>query len=177
MRKMMLALLMAAATTALAFEPAQQLDFKFLDKIGEKATSKVEIGMSGAELKAAASLLSNKNSDEANALKGLEGMTGYFMRAYEFKKGGFKVSDLKPLTDQLKAPDWLRFLHVDEGDELVEMYFHQTNGKSDGVLMIAAESNELVVMNAMGVTDLSAMEKLKSLPAIPNITLPSPGTK
>jgi hypothetical protein len=164
----MLALLMAIATTALAFAPAQQLDFKVLDKIGEKATSRTEIGMNGADLKAAAGLLNNKSSEEANALKGIEGLNGYFLRAFEFKKGGFKVEDLKPLLDQLKAPDWVRYLRVQEDKELVEMWFHNSNGKPDGMLMIAAEEQELVVMNAMGVTDMSALEKLKNLPA-PNI--------
>jgi hypothetical protein len=166
MRKTMLALLMAIATTALA---AQQLDFKVLDKIGEKATSKTEIGMSGAELKTAVGLLDNKNADEANAKKGIEGLNGYFMRAYEFKNGGFKIGDLKPLTDQLKAPDWSRFLNVEDGDEIVQMWLHATNGTPDGMLMIVAEGNkELVVMNAMGITNMADLEKLKNLPA-PNI--------
>jgi hypothetical protein len=165
MRKVMLAFLLAIATTALA---AQQLDFKVLDKIGEKATSKTEIGMSGAELKAAVGLLDNKNADEANAKKGIEGLTGYFMRVFEFKNGGFKIGDLKPLTDQLKAPDWSRFLNVEEGSELVQMWFHMSSGAPDGMLMIVAEEKELVVINAMGITNMADLEKLKNLPA-PNI--------
>jgi hypothetical protein len=166
MRKTMLAFLLAIATTALA---AQQLDFKVLDKIGEKATSKTEIGLSGNELKSAVGLLDNKNTDEANAKKGIEGLTGYFMRVFEFKNGGFKIGDLKPLTDQLKAPDWVRFLNVEEDGELVQMWFHTTNGASDGMLMIVAEEKELVVINAMGITNMADLEKLKNLPA-PNIT-------
>jgi hypothetical protein len=161
MRKVMLAFLMAIATTALA----QQLDFKVLDKIGAKATSKTEIGMSGAELKAAVGLLDNKTADEANAKKSIEGLNGYFMRAYEFKRGDFKLGDLKPLTDQLKAPNWSRFLNVEEGSEMVQMWLHMTNGTPDGMLMIVAESNELVVINAMGITDMKDLEKLKNLPA------------
>jgi hypothetical protein len=162
MRKTMLAFLLAIATTALA---AQQLDFKVLDKIGEKATSKTEIGLSGNELKSAVGLLDNKNTDEANAKKGIEGLTGYFMRVFEFKNGGFKIGDIKPLTDQLKAPDWVRFLNVQEDGELVQMWFHTTNGTSDGMLMIVAEEKELVVINAMGITNMADLEKLKNLPA------------
>jgi hypothetical protein len=164
MRKLMFVVLLAAATAA----SAQQLDFKVLDKIAGKATSSTEMGFDEAALKATSASLNGKKAEEGGAKKSVEGLKGFFLRSYEFKKGDFKVDDIKPLLDQLKAPNWVRFLRNKEENELTEIWLHVTNGEGDGMLLISAEESELTVMNAMGISKPEDLAKLKDfgIPAI-----------
>src|SRR5215471_1171983 len=101
MRKLTLAILMAISTTA----AAQQIDLKVLDKIAAKAKGTTEMGLDPSTLKAAASALNDKDGKQATVKKIAENMKGFFLRSYEFKPGDFKIDDIKPLTDQLKAPN------------------------------------------------------------------------
>src|SRR5689334_12777401 len=100
-KKMFLALMLAAATAS-----AQQLDLKVLDKIATKAKSATEMGFDEASLKAVTSKLDDKKGEQSAAKKAAEGMKGFFLRSYEFKDGDFKVDEIKPILDQLKAPNW-----------------------------------------------------------------------
>jgi hypothetical protein len=168
MRKLMFTVLMTAATIA----SAQQLDLKVLDKIASKATSSTEMGMDEATLKSTSLSLSDKKSDEGLAKKTVEGLKGFFLRSYEFKKGDFKVEDIKPFMDQLKAPDWKRFLRNKEDDEWVEIWWHVTNGTVDGMLLVAAENSELTVINAMGITKPEDLAKLKDF-GVPSVNVPT----
>lgn len=160
MRKFGFVILMLIARTV----SAQQIDLKSLDKFAEKAKSKTEINMGSEALKSAATSLNEKKGDEAIAKKTVENLKGFFLRAYEFDKDGiFKLEDLKPLLDQLKEPDWKPVLRTKEDDEQVEIWIHSTKGVADGMVLIAAERGELVVMNGVGVTDLNELTALGKL--------------
>ena len=157
MRKLMMIVLMMAAATAYA----QQIDLKSLDKFADKAKSKTEINLDQSMVKSAAGFLNQKSDKESLAVKSIEGLKGLFLRVYEFDdKGTYKFDDLKPLLDQLKAPDWTSFLSNKEDDEQTEIWMHRTNGEPDGMLLISAESKELVVINALGLTSLEDLAAL-----------------
>jgi len=163
MRKFGFVILMLVARIA----SAQKIDLKALDKIGINASSKTEMNMDGAALKSAATTLSEKNGDEAIAKKTVENLTGFYMRAYEFdKKGSFNIEDLKPILDQLKEPDWKPIIRVQEKGELTEIWIHSTKGEPDGMVLIAAEEDEVVVMNGVGVTNLSDLTALGKMNAL-----------
>ena len=163
MRQFALVVLMLVASTV----SAQQLDLKSLDKLAEKARSKTEINMDEATIKSATSSLNQKKGDEAVAKKVIEGVKGFFLRAYEFgDKGAYKIEDLKPLFDQLKEPNWKPILRNKEDGEQTEIWMHMRNGEPDGMVLISAESNEVVVINGVGVTrldDLKALGKMDPL--------------
>ena len=169
MRKWMLVVLMMVASTAMA----QQLDLKVLDKFESKAKSTTHIDMDEAALKSGVTLLKNEKKDEALAKKSAEGLKGLFLRVYEFAKpGDFKLDELKPILDQLKAPNWASFLRTREENEQTEIWMHRTNGEVDGLLLIAAEANELTVINAIGLKNIGDLSKLKNLGA-PTIEAPT----
>jgi hypothetical protein len=168
MRKLMLMGLLVLAVTA----SAQQLDLKVLDKIASKATSSTEMGFDESALKSTSGILKDDKSTEGLAKKTVEGLNGFFLRSYEFKNGDFKVDEIKPLLDQLKAPNWKPFLRNKEDGELVEIWWHLTNGTVDGVLLVAAEKQELTVINAMGISKPEDLAKLKDF-GIPSIGTPT----
>jgi len=166
MHRLFLAILMLAAATA----TAQQLDLKSLDKLADKAKNKTQIDMDEATLKATGGLLKDKKGDEGLAKKTTENMKGLFLRSYEFdrdKKDAYKLDDLKPILDQLKAPNWVPFLRNKEKDELTEIWMHKTNNEVDGMILVSAESNEITVINVIGLTrpeDFSSLMNLSNLP-------------
>jgi len=153
MRKVMFVVLMAIAVSA----QAQQIDLKILDTIAAKAKGSTEIGMDEATLKAAA------GAAEKGAKIVTDAMKGFYLRSYEFNKGEFKWDDLKAFTDQLKAPNWVRFLKSKEQNEQTEIWWHVTNGQTDGMLLISAEEEELTVINAIGTSNVGDLAGLKNL--------------
>jgi hypothetical protein len=123
--------------------------------------------MDESTIKAATSALDQKKGDEAIVKKTIEGVKGFYLRAYEFaQKGAYKIEDLKPLFDQLKEPNWKPILRNKERDEQTEIWMHMRNGEPDGMVLISAEGNEIVVINGVGVTrleDLKALGKMDPL--------------
>ena len=163
MRQFAFVIFMLIATSV----SAQQLDLKSLDKFAEKAKSKTEINMDESTLKSTSSSLNEKKGDEAIAKKTIEGLKGFYLRAYKFgEKGAYKLEDLKPLFDQLKEPNWKPILRNKENDEQTEIWMHMRNGEPDGMVLISAESKEVDVINGIGVTrleDLTALGKMDPL--------------
>ena len=157
MRQFAFVSLMLIATTV----SAQQLDLKSLDKLADRAKSKTEINMDESTLKSATASLNEKKGDEAIAKKTIEGVKGFFLRSYEFgQKGAYTIDELKPLFDQLKEPNWKPILRNKEADEQTEIWMHMRNGESDGMVLISAESKEVVVINGIGVTRLDDLKAL-----------------
>jgi len=112
---------------------AQQLDLKSLDKFAAKAKNKTEINMDASTLKSTATSLNQKKGDEAIAKKTIEGLKGFYLRAYEFaQKDAYKIEDLKPLFDQLKEPNWKPILRNKESTGQNEIWMHMQNGEPDG---------------------------------------------
>jgi Domain of unknown function (DUF4252) len=151
MRKLMVGVWMMVAGTCLA----QQVDLKVLDKFAAKAQSKNEIDMNEALLKSAAGFLDDKKASEGLARATSRNLKGIFVRSYEFdQKGAYTMDDLKPLLDQLKAPDWNRFIRSEEDGERTEIWMHSTKGVPDGLLIVSGEDKELSVVNLVGSTNL-----------------------
>ena len=179
MRKLMVAVWMMVAGTCLA----QQIDLKLMDKFAAKASSKTEIEMDEAMLKSAAGFLDDKKAGEGLAKATSKNIKGIFLRSYEFnQKGAYKIEELKPILDQLKAPNWSRFVRNEEDGELTEIWMHRTNGESDGIFLVTAEEEELTVINIVGSANLADLAvlghlgNLSSLGAIGNAPPPPPGT-
>ena len=164
MHRWMLIGLMTVATAA----HAQQVDLKSLDKFASTAKDVTQIKLDESMIKSGSSLLNDKKGDEAAAKKTASSLKGLYLRAFEFdKKGVFKSEDLKPIRDQLKSPDWVPFLQSRESGEETEIWIHRTNGAADGILLFAMESDELVVINAIGIgrpEDLSTIGKQFGVP-------------
>jgi hypothetical protein len=169
MRKWMLVAAMLVASTAMA----QQINLKSLEKFADKAKEKTEIDMDEAALKSGAGLLNGGKKDEAIAKKSAEGLKGVFLRAYEFdQEKMIKSEDLKPLLDQLKAPEWTSFLRNKEKNEQTEIWMHHTKGEVDGMLLIALESRELTIINVIGMKNPGDLAKLKDL-GFPTLEAPA----
>jgi hypothetical protein len=157
MHKLFIIMFLLIATTAMA----QQIDLRSLDKLADKAEEKVEINVDEGMLKSAPGFLSEKDRDEAAVKKATEGLKGIFGRVYEFgKAGSYQRSDLDPIRNQLKNPQWKVFTSIRDKSEEVEIWMHSTGNQVDGMLLLVAGSNELVVLNIVGSANLSDLAKI-----------------
>jgi Domain of unknown function (DUF4252) len=166
MHKWMLIASMALATSA----NAQQVDLKSLDKFFSLAKNVTQLNLDESMIKSATNALNDKKNDEAAAKKAASDLKGLYLRVFEFdRKGVYKFDDLKSIRDQLKGPDWTVFLQNRETDEQTEIWVHKTKGMADGIVLIAAEAEELVVINALGIGQVNDLSKIGGQFGIPQI--------
>jgi hypothetical protein len=157
MQRWILIALMLFATTA----HAQQVDLKSLDKLAAIAKEVTQINLDESMITSAKGILNDKKGDEAAAKAAAAGLKGLYMRVFEFeKKGLYKFEDLNAVRDQLKSPAWGILLQSRESNEQTEIWVHKTNGEPDGILLLAAEENELAVINVLGLSRLEDLSKI-----------------
>jgi hypothetical protein len=146
------ALILAALAATLTPIWGQQVDLKF-DAIAAKAKEKTEIDLDGNALSALMKL-GGKNDLLAN-------VTGVVMRNYEFaKEGEYSDRDLEPVRKQVSGTGWSRILIVKEEKETTEIYMFTAAGKPAGFLLIAAEPEELTVVNVQGNIQVAQLQEL-----------------
>ncbi len=167
MRKLMVVAWMMVAGTCLA----QQIDLKSLDKfVRSMRIVRRKSRWTSRCLSLPQVFWMTRRPAEGTAKEISKNIKGIYLRSYEFsQKGAFKIEDLKPVLDQLKAPNWNRFLRNEEDGELTEIWMHTTNGQSDGLLLVTAEENELTVINLVGSANLADLSSLGNLGNLSNL--------
>jgi hypothetical protein len=173
MRKWIFTLLLLAATNA----QAQQLNLSSLDKLADKAKETTDVNLDASLLKFASGFLSDRKGEEAAAKKMISELKGVFVRAFEFDRAGaYSPSDLQPVRDQLKGPQWNRIISVkdrDSGDEL-EVWIHRDGvNNTTGMVLIAAEPEAVAVVNLVGPVrpeDLNTLGGQFGIPRIRGLT-------
>jgi hypothetical protein len=158
---------------------AQTLDLKSLDRFASKANETVDVHLDGSMLKLAAAFLSGAKADEAQVKKLVEGLTGVYVKSFEFNKvGEFTDADLDAVRAQLKPPAWSRIVSVkSQNGETSEVYLRAADtARVGGLTVISAEPKELTVLQVLGTISLSDLGALSSIPGIPDIKT-KPGQK
>jgi hypothetical protein len=159
-------LMLLAASAAYA----QQLDLSSLEKLAGKARESSAVTLDAAKLKLAAQFLSSEDESQQKAKGLITGLRGVFVRSFEFEnEGEYSSADLEPLRKQLSAPGWSNIVSVKERDESAEVYLFAKGDILDGIAVIAAEPNEVTVVNIVGPVDINALSKLSGSFGIPNI--------
>jgi hypothetical protein len=133
---------------------AEAQDIKFppeLDKLAGKARETVDVTLDGQMLQLASGYLSDKDSDEAETKKIVQGLKGVYVKSFEFgKPGEYSPADVEFVRSQLRAPTWSRIVHVKDAKEQTEVYLKSENGQVAGLFVIAAEPQELTFVNIVG---------------------------
>ena len=156
---------------------AQQFQFN-LDRLAAKASDTVEVSLDGSTLQFAAKFLDSKDPDQDKVKKLIAGLTGIYVRSFEFQKTGeWTAADLEGIRNQLKTPDWSKIVGVKSNEgETDEIYLRKENGKLTGVAVIAAEPKELTVVNIVGPIDLDSLAELGGHFHIPKMDTPKKDT-
>ena len=143
-------LLLAAHVVALG----QGLDLKSLDSLNAKATDTVDVKLDGTLLRMAAALLSSGDADEGRIKKIVAGLTGVYVKSFEFAQAGeYSETNLESIRAQLGPPNWTRVVSVkSKKDGENSEIFIRSAGKDQvgGLAIISAEPRELSIVQIVG---------------------------
>lgn len=147
----------------------QQIDLSTLDKLASKATESSIVTLDPDKLKFASGFLSGNDTKGEKTKNLIASLKGVYVRSFEFEKpGAYTQADLEPVRKQLRSPGWSKIVDVKEKDETSEIYFY-TAGDKSGMAIIAAEQNELTVVNIIGPLDLNSLAQIGGSFGVPNI--------
>lgn len=161
-------LLAALAIPHGAYAQGARLQLNHLDKLADKATDTVDVAVDSAMLKETAGFLAGKGSDTERVQEVIEGITGIYVKSFEFSApDAYAESDLDLIRKQVSGPGWSRVVGVRGKRESVEIYFWRERDTNGGLAVITAQPNQLTVVNIVGRVDLASLGALG--PMIPKL--------
>ena len=165
-RYCVLLLMLVAARDAAAQGPKLQLDH--LDKLADRSKETVDVTVDSAMLKATAGFLAGKGRDTDQLQELINGITGIYVKSFQFSApDAYSDADVEAIRKQVSGPAWSRVVGVKGKRELVEIYFWRERDTNGGLVVIAAQPNELTVVNIVGRVDLASLAALG--PMIPKL--------
>ena len=150
---------------------AQQFHFN-LEHLATKASDSFDVSLNTSLLQFAAKFLDTKDPDEARVKKLIVGITGIYIKNFQFNKdGAWAPADLDKVRNQLKAPEWSRIVGVKSGEdnENIEVWARSENGKVSGVAILASKPRQLTVCNLVGNIDLESLADLGGHFGLPDL--------
>lgn len=143
--------------------------------LSDKASDTVSVTLGPELLGLAAKWLSDADPEQAAAKKLVGGLTGVYVRHYEFDEDfAYPVADIDRVRRQLAAPGWSRMVQAKSKKEStnVEVYMLIDNGRAAGLAIIANEPREFTIVNIVGSIDLEQLHELKQL-GVPDLEIQS----
>jgi hypothetical protein len=177
-------LLLLAGTLALpAF--AQQPKFPFnLDPLQAGCEKRlyncVSVTMDKSVIDFALSWLPKKDPQTAKIRDVVQGLTGIYVRSFEFEKEGeYQMSMVDDLRKQLIGPGWSKIVETRGKDENVDVSLHLEGDKILGITVISAEPKELTVVSINGTIRPEQLSDLEGfgVPHISGMTKPASKVK
>lgn len=149
-----------------------------LSALEAKADEVVDVTLDGPMLRLASKFMSNKDPDEAAARSLIEGLTGIYVRSFEFDKdGAYDMHIAEKFRSQIGA-GWQRIVSVrSKTKENTEIWIKPAGDKIGGLVIIAAEPDEFTVVNLVGTIDLDRISELNGNFGIPKLGLANEQTK
>lgn len=136
-----------AGLIAAPFAIGQKLELK-LDDIAARASSKSEVNLDGAMLKAQSAKF--------------PGVQSIRVRNYEFEKpGAYSDAELDPIRKQVgEGSGWSRMVRVEEKNESIDVFMLIHGEEVGGFLLLVTEPKELTVVNIVGALKLAQLKEL-----------------
>ena len=145
--------------TAAAQKARIQLDQ--LNRLAEKATEKVDVNVDAEMLKKSAGFLAGRGGDPAKLQEAITGITGIYVKSFKFDApDAYTDADVESVRKQVLRQGWSRIVGVQSKRELTEIYLWKEDGENGGLVVLAAEANELTVVNIVGSVDLASLAAL-----------------
>ena len=145
-----------------------RLQLDHLNKLADKAKETVDVTVDAAMLKETAGFLAGKGSDSEKVHQVIEGITGIYVKSFQFGvPDAYTEADVETIRKQVSGSGWSRVVGVRGKRELTEIYFWKERDTNGGLVVIAAQPNELTVVNIVGRVDLASLGALG--PMIPKL--------
>jgi len=167
---LLLTLIAALALPITASAQGTRLNLDFPD-MAAKASETVDVTLDGAMLRLAGKFLSSNDADERAAKEMINGLSGIYVRSYEFEhEGEYDKVIAERIRTQL-GPSWKKIVKVtSRTKEDVDIYAEMHGDAITGLLIISAEPREFTVVNIIGPVDLEKLSGLEGQFGIPHIT-------
>ena len=138
-----------------------RIQMDHLSRLAEKATESVDVTVDSAMLKKSAGFLAGRGGDSAKLQELIDGIRGIYVKHFEFDApGAYTDADVEAVRKQVAREGWSRIVGVKQKGELAEIYLWKEGGTNGGLVVIAAEANELTVVNIVGNVDLASLAAL-----------------
>jgi hypothetical protein len=167
---LILALVAAIALPLTASAQGTRLNLDLPD-MAAKASETVDVTLDGAMLRLAGRFLNSNDADERAAKAMINGLSGIYVRSYEFDhEGDYDKSQADRIRQQL-GPTWKKIVKVaSRTKEDVDIYADTRGDAITGLLIISAEPKEFTVVNIVGPVDLEKLAGLEGQFGIPHIS-------
>ena len=150
-----------------------RLQLGSLDHLAAKANQTVDVSVDERLMKIAAKVLSDKDADEREVKKVVEGLKGIYVKSFEFDtEGQYTAADLETIRTQLRGPGWTRMVNVtSKKDGNVEVYLLFNGDVVGGLAVLHTDQKEFTVVNIVGPVDLDKLAKLEGQFGVPELNL------
>ncbi len=150
---------------------------KSIERLAEKAVESVNITLDGALLQLGGKFLSASDPEQRAVKEMIGTIKAIYVRSFEFAgPGGYSEADVESLRAQVKAPGWTRMASVrsKKAGEDVDVFFKLEKDTVVGLVVIAAEPNQLTFVNIVGPIDLDRLASLGGHFGIPKVDVKVP---
>ena len=158
--------------TLLAALPAsaQKLNLDF-PGLADRAEEVVDITIDANMLTLASKFFSGKNPDERAVKDMINGLQGIYVRAYEFAETGQYDRALVDRVMKQLGPTWQPLVTVrSRTKENVNILADMRGERVMGLVIVASEPKEFVVVNIVGPIDIERLADLEGQFGIPHIS-------
>jgi len=158
-----------------AVAPMMAQEFRIppsFDRLAAKAKEVVDVNLDGSLLQLAARFLSDRDADEAQVKKLVNGLKGIFVKSFEFDtRGEYTEADLESLRSQLRSPGWSRIVGVrsQRSGDNADVYLRSDTNQITGLVVITAEPRNLTVVSISGPINPEDIRKLGGHFGIPKL--------
>jgi len=172
--KLKTSLLVLSLLVALPFLVQAQdsrLQLSGLDHLAGKANQTVDVNIDERLMKLAAKVFNEKDVDEQQVKKLVEGLKGIYVKSFEFDNANeYSPADVETIRTQLHGPNWTRLVNVTSKKEgNVEVYLLFNGDQVGGLAVLYFEEKELTVVNIVGPVDLDKLAKLEGQFGVPEL--------
>ena len=148
-----------------------RLQLGSLDHLAAKANQTVDVTVDERLMKMAAKVLSDKDADEREVKKLVEGLKGIYVKSFEFDtEGQYSTADLETIRTQLRGPGWTRLVNVTSKKEgNLEVYLLFNGDVVGGLAVLHTDLKEFTIVNIVGPVDLDKLAKLEGQFGVPEL--------
>jgi hypothetical protein len=178
-RTPLLALLLVLAPALVAKAQTSRIQMGGLEHLTAKASQTIDVNIDERLMRLAAKVLDDKDEDERQVKKLVEGLKGIYVKSFEFETDGqYVAADVETIRTQLRAPGWTRLVNVTSKKEgLLEVYLLFNSDQVGGLAVLHTDDRELTVVNIVGPVDVDKLAKLEGQLGIPELGIESPKNK
>ena len=148
-----------------------RLQLNSLDHLAAKANQTVDVSVDERLMKMASKLFNEKDVDEREVKKLVEGLKGIYVKSFEFEtEGQYSAADLQTIRTQLSGPGWTRLVNVtSKKDGNIEVYLLFNGDAVGGLAVLHSDLKEITVVNIVGPVDLDKLAKLEGQFGVPDL--------